>query len=650
MVLQKGKSESKRSHPNTDKEKATESTVKEKTTSKSDEMQTAQTHTNKPKKTADQTATAAQKKEKKERRRAQKARLRAQKEQTTAKEKERKLREKQTRAQKKQKPEHGRTRHPRDEILAAAKEEEQALLQDFFETLDTHLCALPRKERAEMQNDYCAGLRLAHANGVPLSRALAALDPVVLGGFYARKSHLWFALDDAAKIYPLSMEHGKMNLFRLSATLKADVIPACLQLALDLTVCRFPTFAVTLKKGMFWHYLQAAKQRYQIQPDGGMPCRPMEVSHSAAPAFRVFFYQARISVEFFHILTDGTGGMLFLKALLTTYLRLCDALSPTQMEQENAKQIEILTARTNSPAHDANGDTDTAVHTHSGSHIGNDMLHAPASAAWDTRIPPDPSEFENAFSKLKRTGGAGGFGAKPAVQMNGSLAHTLPCRVLHFHLDTTHLKQRAAENHVTVTAYLLAQMFLSVRAAADALHGECAIQVPVNMRNYVPTKSVRNFSLYCGIRLPIETLRSAQDILPQIATQLREKSARKPMEEMLHATRLLVSTLRFIPLAIKAPIAKIIYGFLGDNGFSTTLSNLGVVQLPQPYADKVEHISFVLGPNAVNRATCAVCSFGSTTVLSITKTTLDPSFEDRLYQLLTDDGIPTYVEGTALMK
>ena len=121
MVVKKGKSESKRSHPNTDKEKATESIVKQETTSKSDEMQTAQTHTNKPKKTADQTATAAQKKEKKERRHAQKSRLRAQKEQTTAKEKERKLREKQTRVQKKHRPEHGRAKHPRDEILAAAK-------------------------------------------------------------------------------------------------------------------------------------------------------------------------------------------------------------------------------------------------------------------------------------------------------------------------------------------------------------------------------------------------------------------------------------------------------------------------------------------------------------------------------------------------
>ena len=110
MVVQKGKSGLNRSHSNTDKEKATESIVKQETTSKSDEMQTVQTHTNKPKKTADQTANAAQKKEKKERRHAQKARLREKKEQTTAKEKERKLREKQTRVQKKHRPEHGRAK------------------------------------------------------------------------------------------------------------------------------------------------------------------------------------------------------------------------------------------------------------------------------------------------------------------------------------------------------------------------------------------------------------------------------------------------------------------------------------------------------------------------------------------------------------
>ena len=37
---------------------------------------------------------------------------------------------------------------------------------------------------------------------------------------------------------------------------------------------------------------------------------------------RVFYYRKRISAEFFHALTDGNGGMTFLKTLTVAYLRL----------------------------------------------------------------------------------------------------------------------------------------------------------------------------------------------------------------------------------------------------------------------------------------------------------------------------------------
>ena len=37
-------------------------------------------------------------------------------------------------------------------------------------------------------------------------------------------------------------------------------------------------------------------------------------------AFRVLVYRDRIAVEFFHALTDGTGGTIFLKTLLAEYL------------------------------------------------------------------------------------------------------------------------------------------------------------------------------------------------------------------------------------------------------------------------------------------------------------------------------------------
>lgn len=37
-------------------------------------------------------------------------------------------------------------------------------------------------------------------------------------------------------------------------------------------------------------------------------------------ALRVLVYHDRIAVEFFHAITDGTGGTIFLKTLLAEYL------------------------------------------------------------------------------------------------------------------------------------------------------------------------------------------------------------------------------------------------------------------------------------------------------------------------------------------
>ena len=70
------------------------------------------------------------------------------------------------------------------------------------------------------------------------------------------------------------MRHGRMAVFRLSAYLKEPVAPALLQMALTFTIKRFPSFATTVKKGFFWHYLDTAKRRYAIEPEVEMPCKP----------------------------------------------------------------------------------------------------------------------------------------------------------------------------------------------------------------------------------------------------------------------------------------------------------------------------------------------------------------------------------------
>ena len=118
------------------------------------------------------------------------------------------------------------------------------------------------------------------------------------------------------------MARGRMSVFRLSVYLKRPVVPVLLQMALSFTVRRFPSFATTLKKG-FWHYLDTAKRRFSVEQGKRRSLSAIKgFPSSGSQSFRVLYWENRISVEFFHVLTDGTGGMTFLKVLVAEYLRL----------------------------------------------------------------------------------------------------------------------------------------------------------------------------------------------------------------------------------------------------------------------------------------------------------------------------------------
>ena len=74
----------------------------------------------------------------------------------------------------------------------------------------------------------------------------------VMGG---ERKLRWMQLDNAAKIYPAARRRNWNNLFRLSATLTETIDVPTLQTALDVTVRRFPSIAVRLRRGVFWYYL-----------------------------------------------------------------------------------------------------------------------------------------------------------------------------------------------------------------------------------------------------------------------------------------------------------------------------------------------------------------------------------------------------------
>ncbi len=488
-----------------------------------------------------------------------------------------------------------------EEYVIRLEPEEREKLEAFFSEFNLH-CSMSFVEKTALRQDFERALLYYAKTGVSLDDALELLAMRNLGGFYARPPLLWFPLDDAAKIYPFSMEHGKMAVFRLSTYLKKDVVPELLQMALDFTIKRFPSFATTLKKGFFWHYLDTTKRRFSVEEEHLPPCMPLHVGRSGSQSFRVIYWKNRISVECFHVLTDGTGGLEFLKALTAEYLRLCGVQIP---------ESEYIA---------------------------------------DVNKTPDTEEMENAFARVPHAAEASGFAGKPAVQMSGKLSKCKPCRVFHFRLDATALAEAARRHGATVTAYVMAMMFVAEKAATDAVKGEAVFQVPVNMRKFYPSKTVRNFALYCGIRMPFKDTTDVDAILPAIDAQLKEKASKEAMSSMLTAAERLVNSLAIVPLVIKFPVAHMVYGFLGDRMFSNIMSNLGVVKMPKEMEEHIESMDAVLGTVSISRAACTMVSACNVATLTIAKLTMDPTFEEKMLELFQKEGLEVKVEGSEIYE
>ncbi len=480
-------------------------------------------------------------------------------------------------------------------------EQQKAQVGSFLKKYREHL-DLGASDASLIVSDAKNALVSLTERGVGFDTALRRLSSENLGGFYAHKAVSWYPLDDAAKVYPMSLRNGKMPIFRLSCYLNEDVDPAILQIALDFTIKRFPSFATIVRKGFFWHYLDSVKRRFAVIEDTGVPCQPLKITSVGSQSFRVLFYRNRISVEFFHVLTDGTGGMVFLKTLVAEYLNILGA----------------------SPAR------------------GNGVL--------DVNEAPRTGEVANEFERLNpKTEKTGGLSGPPALHMGGKLSKHTPCKVVQLVYDSKALSEVCHGMGISMTALMLSLMFLAQKSAVETDGRMMQIQVPVNMRKFFEkSETLRNFSMYCSIDLAPEEITDIRTTASLVSEQLSKKATFEEMSVMMTTARRLVRSLRFIPLAIKSPVAKVVYGFLGDSRFSNTLSNLGRIEVPDEMAPYIRGFDFVLGTCVVSRASCSMCSFGDKTVLSVSKNTRDPSFEESLMALSEQLGLRPSVTETPL--
>ena len=133
----------------------------------------------------------------------------------------------------------------------------------------------------------------------------------------------WYKVDNVAKVFLASINRRDPRVFRVSCTLNEDVDPDRLNQALEQTARENPQFQVTLHRGLFWHYFESTNLKPQAVPETLAPCAMLygpQIKNELL--YRVSYYGARINVEMFHAISDGNGGMVFLKTLVHNYLQL----------------------------------------------------------------------------------------------------------------------------------------------------------------------------------------------------------------------------------------------------------------------------------------------------------------------------------------
>ncbi|THB63207.1 MAG: hypothetical protein D6B26_06305, partial [Spirochaetaceae bacterium] len=368
---------------------------------------------------------------------------------------------------------------------------------------------------------------------------------------------IWFPLDNIGKIFPAIQGRRYSTLFRLAVVLDHPIKISALEKALKRVMLRFPYFQVELRPGVFWYFLERLENPPEIMADGRSPCTRYSLKKKGAYLLRVRAYQRRLSVEFCHALTDGTGGTMFLRSLVTEYFRQCGT--------EISDWLDIANP--------------------------------------DDR--PEPGEFRDANQVI----GVEQYPAPPArssaFHIGGQLIPVFDYRIITGLVPLSALREKARENGASVTEYISAALFWAFQEHIDSLPPRrrrkaklkpLRILVPVNMRPFYPTQTRRNFFTYIDPEIDLRLgSYDFSEIVQRVHNYMQVERSHKSLNR--HLSRNVSSErswyVRIIPLWIKDLVLKAVYRHSGDGKNSTSFSNLGGLVLPDEVSKHVQWAEFI---------------------------------------------------------
>lgn len=380
----------------------------------------------------------------------------------------------------------------------------------------------------------------------------------------------WWTLDNAAKIFPSTGSAHDSKVFRFACELQEPVDPKVLQAALDRAIERFPIYRSVIKRGWFWYYLERSPLPARVQAEDLPPCYPIYPAVRRSLLFRVLYYRRRISLEVYHSLTDGTGALNFLCALVYEYLLL---------------------------------------------HHPDAFLDPPPSLPYDaSRFQQQSDSFQKYYEKPARRS----ISRSPAAcQIQGTRLPKDHLAILEGRMPLGQVLACTRARGVTLTELMVA-IFLRAIHSGTRLRDRkkpVVVTVPVNLRNYFPSESARNF--FATINVGYNFCKgddSLEAVLAEVKRSFQENLTEERMRAQMNGLCALEHSLplRLVPLPLKDVILRMA-NWLAARSVTASFSNVGKVSMPRE-TEKLIRLFSVFTSAGMLQA-CA-CSFGEEYVIS----------------------------------
>ena len=403
----------------------------------------------------------------------------------------------------------------------------------------------------------------------------------------------WSKLDNAAKIFPPNSRNSDTKVFRFCCQLFEDIAPDVLQAALEDTLDNFPSFRYVLRHGLFWYYLEQGDFEPIVLQEENPPCGVLYCdAHS--PLFEVTYYQKRINVETYHALTDGAGALEFLRALVCNYLSLkhSDALGghrflPNYGASQSEKMLDSFDKYYSGNATKQSLKTRRAY-----------ILRGPKRTDWQLKV------FE---------------GIMPADKLL-ALAKSHGC---------------------TLTELAVALLIWSIRQEMNVRDKKrpVVVSVPINLRKYFPSRSVRNFFSVINIGYDLSPdAHTLEQLIGEVRRVMADELTMEYLQDRLDRLADLEHKLytRLVPLFIKDIALKAAY-MRSEHEYTSTISNLGRVEMPPALCPFIERFSVF---NSTKDIQACICSFGNTLSVSFTSRLIGTDIQQRFFSALAKQGIP----------